>query len=290
MIGAVVGTVVVVVAVLVIVLVSLTGSKTPALKGFGMKAAPAAVVTAISTVPPSAFTAAGSVVTSSGPYPQAMTALSKQPALTSGGKPLVIYVGSNWCPYCAATRWPLAVALLRFGSFKNLKITASGEGTNEPYPNTNTLSFYHVTYTSPYISFLSVEQCTDLVAPSTSSKAVQECSGYEPLQSLTGTAEKSFLKYDFTPTQSSANAGGIPYLDFGNKYVEDGAFMDPTALGGFSHERIAQSLANPLASPAQAILVGANYYSAMICKLTKDKPGSVCNMPVVKQAAAAMKL
>ena len=39
---------------------------------------------------------------------------------------------------------------------------------------------------------------------------------------------------------------------------------------------------------AQTILVSANYYSAMICKLTNNQPGSVCQMPVVKQAAAQL--
>jgi hypothetical protein len=64
--------------------------------------------------------------------------------------------------------------------------------------------------------------------------------------------------------------------------------MDPTILGGFSHAQIAASLNNPVASPGQTILVGANYYTAEICKMTGDKPGSVCDMPVVKQAGAAL--
>lgn len=290
-IAAVVGTALVLVVVLIIVLVSVTGNKPAKAVGFGTKPAPASVVSAVTKVPPAAFTAAGSAVTASGPYPEAITPLKKQPPLTSDGKPLIIYVGSNWCPYCAASRWPLTVALGRFGSFKNLKITESGTATGEPYPKTNTLSYYRSTYSSPYISFLPVEQCSDYVAPSSdTSTAVQDCNGYEPLESLTGLAKKSFLKYDFAPTQSSANAGGIPYIDFANKWVEDGAFMDPTALGGYSWGQIGVSLSNPVASPGQPILVGANYYTALICNATKGKPGSVCNMPVVKQAAAAMKL
>ena len=54
--------------------------------------------------------------------------------------------------------------------------------------------------------------------------------------------------------------------------------------------QIAHSLRNPIASPAQTILVTANYYTAAICKLTNNKPGSVCQMPVVKQAGAGLKL
>ena len=66
--------------------------------------------------------------------------------------------------------------------------------------------------------------------------------------------------------------------------------MDPTTLGGYDWNQIAVSLTNPVASPGQTILVGANYYSALICQLTKGKPGSVCDSTVVKGAAAAMKL
>ncbi|MGA2803507.1 MAG: DUF929 family protein [Acidimicrobiales bacterium] len=289
MTAGVFGTVLVVLAVLVIVLVSVTGKTTAKNAGFGLKPAPASVVNAISHVPAPAFAAAGSTITSSGPYTIAINPLKKQPPLTSGGKPLIAYTGSNWCPYCAAARWPLAIALSRFGSFKKLDITESGRATNEIYPGTPSLSFYGSSYTSPYIAFLTTEQCSDLVSSSTAT-AVQDCNGYEPLQSLSPLAHKIYFKYDFPPFVSSSNEGGIPFIDFANKFVEDGAFMDPSILDGFTHVQIAQSLGNPIASPAQPILVSANFYTAAICKLTNNKPGSVCDMPVVKQAAKQLKL
>ena len=114
------------------------------------------------------------------------------------------------------------------------------------------MSFYDSSYTSPYFSFLAVEQCTDLVAPAAddSKTAVEGCNGYEPLENLTGVAEKSFLKYDFPPTQSSANEGGIPYINFGNKWVEDGAFMDPLPSGATTGTR--SPSASPTRSPPRA--------------------------------------
>src|SRR5215471_17073708 len=36
--------------------------------------------------------------------------------LTSGGKPEMLYIGAEYCPYCAAMRWSMAVALSRFGT------------------------------------------------------------------------------------------------------------------------------------------------------------------------------
>ena len=41
--------------------------------------------------------------------------------LSSGGKPEVLYVGTEFCPYCAAESWSLIVALSRFGQFSGLQ-------------------------------------------------------------------------------------------------------------------------------------------------------------------------
>jgi hypothetical protein len=99
-----------------------------------MQPAPVGVVKAIAHVSPSAFAEAGAAITRSGPYTGSITVLESQLALTSDGKPLIPYLGANCCPYCAATRWPLAVAFARFGTFKRLTMTASG--TEEPFPGT----------------------------------------------------------------------------------------------------------------------------------------------------------
>jgi hypothetical protein len=290
--AAMVGSGVVLVAVLAIVVVSVTGHGVPSVPNSlgSMRPAPATVAEAISRVPRVAFTAAGSDVTPSGPYARSISTLVRQPAISSAGKPLVDYVGSNWCPYCAATRWPLAVALARFGSFTGLKITTSGRGAGEDYPGTSTLSFYRVGYSSPYLSFLGTEQCSNVLARDSSSAAVMDCGGYEPLEDLPGIAARSFYKYDFQPYQTAHDAGGIPFIDFGNRYLENGAFLSPAILSGMSQAQIAQSLRNPSASPGQVILAGANFYSAIICDLTNERPESVCKMPVVRRAAATLKL
>ena len=156
----------VVVVVLVIVLVSVTGQQGP-----GRRPASAsrprrpASSSAVTRVSPSAFTIAGSTVTSSGPVPRgahaAQAAARAQPRTASRSSSTWARTAARTAP---PTRWPLAVALARFGTFKNLKITVR-RGDSEPYPSTNTLSFYDSSYTSPYISFLAIEQCTDLVAP-----------------------------------------------------------------------------------------------------------------------------
>ena len=45
--------------------------------------------------------------------------------LTSGGKPEVLYMGAEYCPFCAAERWSMIVALSRFGTFSGLATTHS---------------------------------------------------------------------------------------------------------------------------------------------------------------------
>src|SRR5215467_1180354 len=60
--------------------------------------------------------------------------------LTSGGKPEMLYIGAEYCPYCAAMRWPMAVALSRFGTFGPL--TGIHSTSNDVFPNTPTLTFY----------------------------------------------------------------------------------------------------------------------------------------------------
>src|SRR5262249_28761649 len=68
------------------------------------------------------------------------------PALASGGKPEMLYIGAEWCPYCAAERWAMAVALNRFGTFSPLKGIHSS--ATDVFPNTATLTFHQAKYTS----------------------------------------------------------------------------------------------------------------------------------------------
>ncbi len=158
-----------------------------------MEPAPVGVVAVIGKVPAASLSEAGSEAGRCGPYRTEIVALHIQSRLLSSGKPLVDYTGSNWCSYCAATRWPLAVALARFGTFKELKLTSTGRGASEPYPGTATLSFYRATYTSRYLAFLTTEQCASVVSPKLSSPSVVDCDGYEPLENMPGIAARTLL-------------------------------------------------------------------------------------------------
>src|SRR5207344_3398549 len=110
--GSVLAVIVIVVAFIV---VKSLGS--PAVKAGGPSRTPlpAGVVKDITNVPASTLATVGKGST----VPRSIIPLNGSP-LTSGGKPEVLYIGAEYCPYCAAERWAMAVALSRFGTFSGL--------------------------------------------------------------------------------------------------------------------------------------------------------------------------
>jgi hypothetical protein len=184
------------------------------------------------------------------------------------GKPLITYIGAEYCPFCAAERWAMAVALSRFGTFENLSGTHSSD--SDEFPDTQTLSFYGSTYSSPYIDFRAVEEATN--QPNGSS--------YQPLQSPTAAQNALVAKYD---TQ-----GSIPFLDIANRYVITGSSFSPQVLQGLSRNQIAADLANPDSAVAQAIDGTANDIAAAIASVTGNQPSSVASSATI--AAIQQKL
>ena len=82
--------------------------------------APSALVAAISSVPRSLVDSVGANGERS-----VLTVTKDQPPLAAGGKLRLVYVGAEYCPWCALMRWPLVMALSRFGTFSGLKVTSS---------------------------------------------------------------------------------------------------------------------------------------------------------------------
>jgi Domain of unknown function (DUF929) len=230
------------------------------------------IVANVTSVPASTLDAVGK-----GQFTGKIQTITGNPkALTANGKPELLYVGAEYCPYCAAERWAMIVALSRFGNFSGLATVHSavsdGAGNQEPYPNTPTWTFAHSTYSSPYLTFTPVEQFTNI--PDSSN------GGYTVLQNATSAQLALLSKYDAAPYVASADAGSIPFLDFGNKYVSIGASYTPQALSGLSWSTIANDLSNPNSPVAQAIDGTANYITAAICKMTGNQPASACTSTV----------
>jgi thiol-disulfide isomerase/thioredoxin len=239
------------VIVIVIAFILVKGLSKPS-KTLGSGALPAAVARDITNVPASTLKTVGTGVITS-PIGQNLKAISDKP-LTSRGKPEMLYIGAEYCPYCAAMRWPMAVALSRFGTFGPL--TGIHSTSHDVFPNTPTLTFYRQQYSSPYLTFTPVEH--------------QKVDG-KPLQPVTKAQQALWAKYD-----SSAQGLGYPFVDFGNKAVITGPFYLPQNLKGLTWAQVASKLKNPNDPVAQQVGGSANYITAAICKMTGNKPASVC--------------
>ncbi len=178
--------------------------------------------------------------------------------ITLNGKPEVLYIGAEYCPFCAAERWAMVISLMRFGNFTNLRYMTSDP--NDYAPSTPTFTFYNSTYYSPYISFVSVEQTTN---------------NRTPLQQPNTSEAYLYSRYD--PN------GGIPYMLFANRTFLVNASYDPLSiLGGKNWTTIASLLHNSSSVQAEAIVGTANLLTAQICAIDNNTPSSVCSQPYVK--------
>ena len=236
-------------------------------------AALASVVTNVTSVPASTLDKVGS-----GQFTGKIQTINPAGApLTANGKPEMLYMGAEYCPYCAAARWAMIVALSRFGTFSGLQTihsaAANGAGQAEPDPNTPTWTFVHSTYTSKYLTFTPVELQTNIPDTSTGT--------YTNLQTPTKAQQALITKYDAPPyVTSSTQAGAIPFINFGNKYLSIGTPYDPGVLSGLSWSTIAADLHNPNSAVAQAVNGTANNFTAAICKMTGNQPASACTATV----------
>ncbi len=264
-----VGAVVVVIVVIGgLVAIRLAGGEKKTATGPSGKA-DTSLTTALSSVPAETFDKVGTEGVQGGP--SEITA----PALTAGGKPKVLYIGAEFCPYCAAERWPVTVALSRFGTFSNLGTTHSAG--DDVSPNTPTLSFHGATYTSQYLAFTGVETTTN-------EKGAD--GQYTPLDTPAKDDQNTFDTYNKPPYVSSA--GSIPFVDLGGKYVSAGATYSPDLLAGKTQTEIADALKDPSSPIAKAIDGSANKYTAAICKLTNNQPAAVCTSPAVTAATGTL--
>jgi hypothetical protein len=248
MVGGPVVAVIVVIAVLIVVKVA-SGAGGPK-SGQPATTADSKVIAEVTSVPASVLNdvGAGSITAK----PKAISA----PALTQDGKPRVLYVGAEYCPYCATERWAVVVALSRFGTFSGLGQTASSP--SDVYPSTATLTFHGASYTSKYLSFTGKEIQSNQVVNGQ----------YASLDKLSSADQAIVTKY--------GGGGSIPFIDIGGKYVVSGASYDPQVLQGKTHAQIAAALSVASSDIAQGADGTANAITAAICASTDNKPAAVC--------------
>jgi Domain of unknown function (DUF929) len=253
--GGAVVVVIVIVVVFIVIKVSSGGSSSgsTAAEGVNGVALPASVYKNVTTVPDSALASVGtgSVLT----YNSSPISTIQGTALTSAGKPEMLYIGAEFCPYCAAERWAMAVALSKFGTLSS-PLHGIHSSSTDTDPSTPTLTFYKSTYTSKYLTFTPVEN---------------ETVTHAALQNTTAAQQAIWVKY------SPSGQLGYPFIDFGNKYLINAPQYDPAVLSGLTWEQVAQQMRDPSSKVAQGVLGSANYMTAAICKMTNNAPASVCS-------------
>jgi thiol-disulfide isomerase/thioredoxin len=198
------------------------------------------------------------------------------------GKPEFLYIGAEYCPFCAAERWSMVVALSRFGTFSQLYQTTSS--SSDVYPGTPTFSFYSKLYkaplyTSQYIDFVPVEETGN----------VQNSDGTYPiLQTPTADQQQLLTTYDAPPYTDTA--GSIPFVDIANKYIAVGlpSGYSPQDLANMQWSDIANSLDDSSSTVSQHVLGTANYLTAGICLATGQQPSSICSTDVIQSIEKTM--
>lgn len=176
-------------------------------------------------------------------------------ALLDRGKPLIFFMGAQWCPFCAAERWALVEATSRFGKWSGLRELLSRSG-QDFFPSLPTYDLAGATYTSDYLSLRHIEVAT--------------VDG-EPLQKLGSFEERLVDGYD--------KLGSVPFLFAagpGGRYTVDLAYS-PGLLEGQSFASLRKGVAAAGPNPAVEAIGGqADAITALICKLDGRQPASVC--------------
>jgi hypothetical protein len=259
-------TLVVLVVVAAFIVIKLTQGSPSSNSSGGRTLLPASVSSQVTGVPAATLNKVGKGAVPAFTRGQPAFTPGSGAPLTSGGKPEMLYIGAEFCPYCAATRWSMAIALSRFGTLTPLHgIHSSPTDTD---PNTATLTFYKSGYTSKYLTFTPVE--------------VQTVSR-GPLQNPTSAQNAIWAKYEPDP-----NSRGYPFIAFSNKLVLKGPIYDAAVLQGKSWSQIAAALKDPGSPISQSVVGAANYITGAICKMTNNQPSGVCSSAAVQAVQSGL--
>ncbi len=189
-------------------------------------------------------------------------------AVSARGRPNLLYVGAEGCPYCAAERWPLIVALSRFGHWTGLDLMRSAANDRQ-YRNIPTFSFLHSTFRSRYIAVTTKEVAGRFLGLN---------GFYPPLMKLNPAQQATFTRYDGPPYIPQKYRGSIPFLLVGGRYLWIGAAISPGLLSGRSWTAIGKQVHSGRGAGGRPILVAANALTAAICAVDGDKPSRVCQL------------
>jgi hypothetical protein len=272
---------VVVIIVVAIVAVKVTGGGNGSSGSNGVQppavtAASTSVLQKVENVPSSVQDAVGAWQSVGAAGLTAPTVKAGQPLLKLGSSnlPAALYIGGEFCPYCAATRWSLLLAFAKFGTWSGVQETTSSPW--DVYPSTPTFTFANASYQSQYVNFVPKEYL---------GQDKDGVNTHGTLQKLTSQEAKVYTQYDTVNGQT-----GVPFVDIGNKVMITGAPIDPQLLAGMSQQQVADELSNPGSDVTKAIVGTANALIAGVCNIDGQQPSAVCSDAGVQAAGKALGL
>ncbi len=189
--------------------------------------------------------------------------------LTLAGRPELLFIGAEGCPFCAVERWGMIVALSQFGTFSNLHLMQSDTLNS---PAIRTFTFFGSTYKSRYVSFEPVEALSN----------VRHGKGFATLQRLSHSQRALLHRFD--------RSAETPFIDVAGRFITVNSTVQPELLANASWAQIATSLTRPTTIPAQVIAGEAEVLTAELCRATNGTPQSVCSASVVSDYEAALPL
>jgi len=223
--------------------------------------APSSLVSSLASVPTSVYDTVG-VDSPTNPV-ASLRPTGSSPlweATIDGGPPLPVlfFYGAEFAPYAAAERWPVILALSRFGTFTQLGLMESSSTT--AFPDLPTFTFWQVGYSSRYVVLQSVERYSSLNPTG---------AGYLGLEQPDARQASAIATY-------GTGADAFSLVDVANHWVQRGSSYAPGVLDGLSQDQVASDLAYPASPLAQALVASANQITAAICSVDGDEPGAVC--------------
>lgn len=193
--------------------------------------------------------------------------LQSTEALTDAGKPLVFFMGAEWCPFCASERWGLVKATSRFGKWSGLRELLSRNG-QDYFPSLPTYDLAGATYTSRYFNLRHIEVAT--------------VDG-SPLQKLGDLEGRLVDEYD--------KLGGVPFLfasGTGGRYTVDLGYS-PSLLEGRTFAELRKDVATGAPTEGVEAIDGqADAITALICRLDGRQPASVCEKGTIQAIEGAL--
>ena len=182
--------------------------------------------------------------------------------LLDHGKPLLLYVSAQYCPFCAAEHWALVLATSRFGRWSGLGAMHSTPG-EAGFPGLATYDLLHASYHSTLLA-LQTREVADFAG--------------NPLQQLSAPQSQAVDRYD--------PHGSIPFVLIGGQYAQVSSGYSPAVLMGLSFTRIHTLVyEQPASTVGRRVVREANVITALLCAaLGAQARGTTgaCRLPAVE--------